>query len=63
MVLGTHGAAARGMPLNATEYDGPVDFIGSISDIAAEIVRRIAMRAVKGSLRTRKTGRASPALP
>ncbi|MET4272870.1 MULTISPECIES: chemotaxis protein CheB [unclassified Bradyrhizobium] len=49
MVLGTHGAATRGMPLNATEYDGPVDFIGSISDIAAEIVRRIAIRAVKAA--------------
>jgi len=46
MVLGTRGVAAHGMPSNATDYDGPIDFTGSIGDIAAEIVRRVGASAV-----------------
>jgi chemotaxis response regulator CheB len=44
MVLGSSGEAAAGMPRNATEYDGPIDFIGSIEAIADQIVRRVAPR-------------------
>jgi hypothetical protein len=29
------------MPLNATKYDGSIDFIGSVEEIATEIGRRI----------------------
>ncbi|TPL13032.1 chemotaxis protein CheB [Mesorhizobium sp. B2-4-11] len=47
MVLGTRGTAARGMPSNATEYDGPIDFIGSAKEIANEIVSRLRIKAVK----------------
>ena len=42
MVLGASGEAAAGMPRNATEYEGPIDFIGSIKAIADQIVRRVA---------------------
>ncbi|TPI11166.1 chemotaxis protein CheB [Mesorhizobium sp. B4-1-3] len=45
MVVGRAGSATRGMPENATQYDGPIDFIGSIEKIAAEISRRIDNRA------------------
>jgi len=45
MVLGARGTAARGMPSNATGYNGPIDFTGSIDAIAAEIVRRVAITA------------------
>jgi two-component system, chemotaxis family, protein-glutamate methylesterase/glutaminase len=31
------------MPFNATDYDGPIDFIGSTNEIAAEIVHQIAI--------------------
>lgn len=41
MVLGIRGVAPEGMPLNATDYDGPIDFVGSVKVIAAEIGRRI----------------------
>ena len=41
MVLGYRHEAAAGMPRNATEYDGPVDFTGSVDEIADEIVRRV----------------------
>jgi two-component system chemotaxis response regulator CheB len=34
--------AAEGMPSNATAYDGPIDFIGSIEEIAARISRRVS---------------------
>ena len=40
MVVGIQGNAPEGMPWNATKYDGPIDFIGSIEQIAAEISRR-----------------------
>jgi two-component system chemotaxis response regulator CheB len=43
MVLGARGTAARGMPSNATGYDGPIDFTGSTDAIATEIVRRVAI--------------------
>jgi chemotaxis response regulator CheB len=43
MVLVTRGTPTRGMPFNATEYAGPIDFTGSIDEIAAEIVRRAAI--------------------
>jgi chemotaxis response regulator CheB len=39
MVLGYNGTAATGMPSNATEYDGPIDFVGTIDEIATEIAR------------------------
>jgi two-component system, chemotaxis family, protein-glutamate methylesterase/glutaminase len=42
MVLGTRGTPTPGMPSNAAEYAGPIDFTGSIDEIAAEIVRRAA---------------------
>lgn len=45
MVRGEAGAAAEGMPRNATEYDGPIDFIGDIGQIASEIRRRVGNRA------------------
>lgn len=41
MVVGTRGTPAAGMPSNATDYDGPIDFIGSINEIAAEIVHQV----------------------
>jgi two-component system, chemotaxis family, protein-glutamate methylesterase/glutaminase len=40
MVVGSRGMAAEGMPSNATNYDGPIDFIGSVEEIAAEISHR-----------------------
>ena len=43
MVVGTRGTPAAGMPCNATNYDGPIDFIGSIDEIAAEIVQQVAI--------------------
>jgi chemotaxis response regulator CheB len=43
MVVGSSGTPTRGMPSNATDYDGPIDFTGSIADIAADIVRRVAI--------------------
>jgi two-component system, chemotaxis family, protein-glutamate methylesterase/glutaminase len=43
MVVGTRGTPAAGMPFNATDYDGPIDFIGSTNEIAAEIVHQIAI--------------------
>lgn len=58
MVLGCAREAEPGMPRNATEYDGPIDFIGSIQEIAEEIVRRVcrvasseplAHRAMRGA--------------
>jgi two-component system chemotaxis response regulator CheB len=42
MVVGFRGMAAEGMPSNATAYDGPIDFIGSIEEIAARISRRVS---------------------
>jgi len=44
MVLGSRYGAAPGMPKNATEYDGPIDFTGSVPEIANEIVRRVLER-------------------
>ncbi|UCI10483.1 chemotaxis protein CheB [Mesorhizobium sp. B1-1-8] len=41
MVVGRAGRATKGMPENATNYDGPIDFVGPIEKIAAEISRRI----------------------
>jgi two-component system, chemotaxis family, protein-glutamate methylesterase/glutaminase len=41
MVLGMHGTPRAGMPFNATEYSGPIDFTGTINEIAAEIARVI----------------------
>jgi two-component system chemotaxis response regulator CheB len=41
MVLCLRHEAAPGMPRNATEYDGPIDFIGSVQEIADEIARRV----------------------
>ena len=32
MVVGTRGTPAAGMPSNATDYNGPIDFIGSINE-------------------------------
>lgn len=43
MVLGAAHKAAAGMPSNATHYNGPIDFTGSIRQIADEIVRRVSM--------------------
>ncbi len=41
MVLGSGAGAEPGMPRNATDYDGPIDFTGSVPEIALEITRRI----------------------
>jgi two-component system, chemotaxis family, protein-glutamate methylesterase/glutaminase len=41
MVLGSALQADAGMPRNATQYDGPIDFTGSVADIAREIVSRV----------------------
>ena len=41
MVLGAGGRAEPGMPRNATDYDGPIDFTGSAREIAGAIVRRV----------------------
>src|SRR6185312_5275804 len=49
MVVGLRGEAAQGMPLNATAYDGPIDLIGSIDLIAAEIGRRVASADAVGA--------------
>jgi two-component system chemotaxis response regulator CheB len=46
MVVATQGMAADGMPFNAAEYDGPIDFTGSIDEIAAEIGRCVAIPEV-----------------
>jgi two-component system, chemotaxis family, protein-glutamate methylesterase/glutaminase len=43
MVLGTRGTPTRGMPSNATEICRPIDFTGSIDEIAVAIVRRAAI--------------------
>jgi chemotaxis response regulator CheB len=46
MVLGTSGIADPGMPGNAASYDGPVDFIGSVSQLAFEIKARTPISAI-----------------
>jgi chemotaxis response regulator CheB len=43
MVVGTRDTPAAGMPSNATDYDGPIDFIGSVKEIAAQIARQVAI--------------------
>jgi chemotaxis response regulator CheB len=35
------GSGNRGMPENAASYDGPIDFMGSVEEIAREIARRV----------------------
>jgi chemotaxis response regulator CheB len=50
MVLGSRHGAEVGMPRNATEYDGPIDFTGSIPEIANEIDRRVRERQVLEAL-------------
>jgi two-component system chemotaxis response regulator CheB len=47
MVQSPNEAAYPEMPRNAIEYDGPVDLIASISDLAAEIVRLTGTSASK----------------
>jgi chemotaxis response regulator CheB len=42
LVLASRHPAVKGMPENATTYDGPIDFIGSVGEIAREIERRVA---------------------
>jgi two-component system, chemotaxis family, protein-glutamate methylesterase/glutaminase len=44
MVLRLNESAIKGMPENAIGYDGPVDFIGSIVDIARRICGRVKDR-------------------
>lgn len=39
----------NGMPEHASRYDGPIDFIGSIEEIAAEIARRVGSRGACSS--------------
>jgi chemotaxis response regulator CheB len=34
------------MPESATSYDGPVDFIGSVKNLAQDIVRRVGIHRV-----------------
>jgi two-component system chemotaxis response regulator CheB len=41
MVLSADGQIERGMPLSASAYDGPIDFVGSAQEIAAAIVQRV----------------------
>jgi chemotaxis response regulator CheB len=41
MVLTEAGLARSGMPQNASVYDGPIDLMGSVDEIAAEIARRV----------------------
>ncbi len=50
MVLGSRYGAVCGMPRNATEYDGPIDFTGSVQKIAEEIVRRVRERQSAGAI-------------
>jgi two-component system chemotaxis response regulator CheB len=45
LVLGYQQQADQGMPQNATEYDGPIDFIGPIDEIAGEILSRLRSTA------------------
>jgi two-component system chemotaxis response regulator CheB len=45
MVVGADGEAAQGMPRNATDYDGPIDFIGSAREIDGAIVRHVCTSA------------------
>jgi two-component system chemotaxis response regulator CheB len=42
MVISHGGAAEWGMPLNAAEFDGPVDVVGSTAQIAQAIEARVA---------------------
>ncbi|CDX56168.1 Chemotaxis response regulator containing a CheY-like receiver domain and a methylesterase domain [Mesorhizobium plurifarium] len=39
MVVGEQGQIPAGMPRNATNYDGPIDFVGTVDEIAEEISR------------------------
>lgn len=41
MVLARKNLNVGGVPENATSYDGPIDFIGSVEEIACEIMRRV----------------------
>ncbi|MFL5298622.1 MAG: chemotaxis protein CheB [Phenylobacterium sp.] len=43
MVLGAGGSASEGMPQNATNYGGPIDFTGAVDEIAREIARRVSL--------------------
>jgi two-component system chemotaxis response regulator CheB len=38
MVITTGNKASAGMPENASNYDGPIDFLGSVEEIAAQIL-------------------------
>ena len=46
MVLARERSTTQGMPENATSYDGPIDFMGSVAEIAREVVRRVGMHPV-----------------
>ncbi len=41
MVLAREPTLTPGMPENAESYDGPIDFVGSVTQIASEIVGRV----------------------
>jgi two-component system chemotaxis response regulator CheB len=43
MVLGKGGEPAQGMPKNATDYDGPIDYTGHVDEIAGEIARQVRL--------------------
>jgi two-component system, chemotaxis family, protein-glutamate methylesterase/glutaminase len=48
MVIGASGIADYGMPESAARYDQPIDFIGSVVQIADEIKARIAPLSPRG---------------
>ena len=43
MVLARCRTTRRGMPENAETYDGHIDFVGSVDEIATQIVSRVAL--------------------
>jgi two-component system, chemotaxis family, protein-glutamate methylesterase/glutaminase len=48
MVLGMRGCPLHGMPFDATQYDGPIDFCGSLDEIVSEIERRVTVTPADG---------------
>lgn len=49
MVVGEQGEAPAGMPRNATNYDGPIDFVGTVNEIAQVIWRIVGSYPVPAS--------------
>ena len=47
MVISTGEKAPEGMPENASSFDGPIDFLGSVEEIALEILARTQSARLK----------------